>query len=198
MIAATDEFLRDFQAQLVALDKKSDNLCHLAARCRSLLWVVNKARDIYVAILNLGAFAANAPYLTLQTDEPDLTKPAPSTIPDGAEALLESAQQAITKLNDLKTGATWTVKGDAVRDLEAALAPLSTNSTSFHLFDSSNKKLSQCAIWWKMPGEGWRIERWTKLLATSSGYESNLGLIEKNNQNVQKWLKQIDDKAKST
>ena len=84
-----------------------------------------------------------------------------------------------------------------MRDVEAALRDLSTEPASFHLFDTTSKKLSHCIIWWKMPGKGWTTMRWILLLATSTGYEQNLGLIDKNNNNMKGFLRQIDDRAKS-
>ena len=129
-----------------------------------------------------------------------LTKPPTHTIPDNAETLLESAQQAIahfTEVQGARGERSWTVKIDAMRDVEAGLTPLSTEPASFHLFDTTSKKLSHCIIWWKTPEKGWTTMRWTMLLATSTGYEQNLGLIDKNTHNMKGFLRQIDDRAKS-
>ena len=203
----TKSFLEGVVKDLGNVDEMwGDNLAPFRARCKFVIPIVSKARDIYVAIMSLGSEAARTDSIFISNISKNktainLTKPPTPTIPDNAETLLESAQQAITNFGEVqgaKGERAWTVKADAVRGVEVALAPLSTEPASFHLFDSTATNLSHCVIWWKKPGEGWTTMRWTVLLATSSGYADNLGLIDKNNQNMKNFLRQIDEKAKST
>ena len=131
-----------------------------------------------------------------QVDEEEpsrlLKRPTIPIIPGNAETLLECAHQAMIefgKVQGAKGERAWTAKMDAMNNIEAALRPLSTQPASFHLFDSTTKNLSHCIIWWKTSENGWTTMRWTLLLATSSGYEQNLGVIKKTNQNMKHFLK---------
>ena len=203
-LMTTQSFLESVVKDLGNVDDRwGDRLSPFRARCKFVAQIVSKARDIYVAIMNLGSEAGRSPSIFTEKYKTvrNLTKPPTPIIPENAETLLQCAQQAMVdfgKVQGAKGERAWTVKMDAMYNIEAALRPLSTEPTTFHLFDFGAKNLSHSIIWWKTSDKGWTTMRWTLLLATSSGYEQNLGVIDKTNQNMKYFLRLITDKAKST